>query len=245
MLCPGPVDLAVVDNTWTARSAVSTLALTHPQIVRSVRVYEDVDDIDLTEPPPHVLLLDYWLARDDRACLPHLPALKEWGTRILLFTSEERPLHLRRALVVLDLGDVALEVIAHVVRVDGLCLKNDGPAALLDAIVTVGRGLPVFSSPLARAVATDDRARAQLTAREIDVLEGLAHGLTVDEIAVRLVVSPTTVKTHVQHIHDKYRSVFGDRVNRGRLVHEAHLDGYLDRHAGPEADQERPAPRRN
>ena len=230
MLCPGPVDLAVVDNTWTARSAVSTLALTHPQIVRSVRVYEDVDDIDLTEPPPHVLLLDYWLARDDRACLPHLPALKEWGTRILLFTSEERPLHLRRALAA---------------GVDGLCLKNDGPAALLDAIVTVGRGLPVFSSPLARAVATDDRARAQLTAREIDVLEGLAHGLTVDEIAVRLVVSPTTVKTHVQHIHDKYRSVFGDRVNRGRLVHEAHLDGYLDRHASPEADQERPAPRRN
>ncbi len=44
-------------------------------------------------------------------------------------------------------------------------------------------------------------------------------------------LAPGTVKSHVQNIHDKYRSVFGDRVNRGRLVHEAHVDGYLDAQA--------------
>ncbi|MBP9054407.1 MAG: hypothetical protein KBF94_17450, partial [Ilumatobacteraceae bacterium] len=68
----GPVDVVVIDNTWTARSAVSTLSLTHPTVVRSVRAYEDVADIDLAEPPPHVVLLDYWLGRDERPCIPHV-----------------------------------------------------------------------------------------------------------------------------------------------------------------------------
>ncbi len=155
----GPVDVVVIDNTWTARSAVSTLSLTHPTVVRSVRAYEDVADIDLAEPPPHVVLLDYWLGRDERPCIPHVDTLKRWGAKVLLFTSEERPLHLLRALQA---------------GVDGLCLKNDGPAALVDAIATVGNGQPVFSSPLARAAATDDNVRARLTAREVEVLEGTA-----------------------------------------------------------------------
>jgi len=210
---PAPVDVVVIDNTWTARSAVSTLALTAPTVVRSVRAYEDVSDVDLDEPAPHVILLDYWLGRDERPCIPHVPELKRWGAKVLLFTSEERPIHLRRALQA---------------GVDGLCLKNDSPETLVDAIASAGRGQVVFSSPLAHAAATDDQLRPQLTAREIDVLEGLAYGLTADDIAGRLLLAPATVKSHIQHIHDKYRSVFGDRINRGRLVHEAHRDGYLD-----------------
>lgn len=220
------VDIVVVDNSWTARSAVSTLVLTHPQIVRSVRGYEDVADLDLREAPPHVVLLDYWLGRDERPCLPHVQELKAWGTMVLLFTSEERPIHLRRALRA---------------GVDGLCLKNDDAQTLVDAIATVRRGHPVFSSPLARAAATDDGMRTHLTAREVEVLEGLAHGLTADEIADRLVLSTATVKTHVQNIHDKYRSVFGERVNRGRLVHEAHRDGYLNGRA-PLPEDPNPGP---
>jgi len=42
-----------------------------------------------------------------------------------------------------------------------------------------------------------------LTPREIEVLGLLAEGLTNQEIAERLVVSPTTVKTHVQNILQK------------------------------------------
>lgn len=83
--------------------------------------------------------------------------------------------------------------------------------------------------------------RTHLTAREVEVLEGLAHGLTADEIADRLVLSTATVKTHVQNIHDKYRSVFGERVNRGRLVHEAHRDGYLNGRA-PLPEDPNPGP---
>jgi DNA-binding CsgD family transcriptional regulator len=43
----------------------------------------------------------------------------------------------------------------------------------------------------------------QLTQREVEVLELLAHHLTNKEIAVALSISPMTVKEHVSHVLDK------------------------------------------
>ena len=42
-----------------------------------------------------------------------------------------------------------------------------------------------------------------LTSRERDVLESIADGLSNDEIAARLFLSPKTVRNHVTHIFDK------------------------------------------
>jgi DNA-binding NarL/FixJ family response regulator len=42
-----------------------------------------------------------------------------------------------------------------------------------------------------------------LTARELDVLELVAQGLTNREISSRLFISPATVRTHLEHIYDK------------------------------------------
>jgi HD-GYP domain-containing protein (c-di-GMP phosphodiesterase class II) len=47
---------------------------------------------------------------------------------------------------------------------------------------------------------------AGLTAREVEVLRLLARGLTNREIAARLVVSPRTVGTHVEHVYAKTRA---------------------------------------
>ena len=44
---------------------------------------------------------------------------------------------------------------------------------------------------------------AGLTAREVEVLSLLARGLQNKEIARRLVVTPRTVATHVEHIYAK------------------------------------------
>jgi two-component system nitrate/nitrite response regulator NarL len=45
----------------------------------------------------------------------------------------------------------------------------------------------------------------RLTARELEVLTLLARGFAQDEIASRLVISPKTAATHLQHILEKLR----------------------------------------
>ena len=51
-----------------------------------------------------------------------------------------------------------------------------------------------------------DRTRSpqtSLTARELDVLEASANGLSNARIAESLVISQATVKTHLSHIYTK------------------------------------------
>lgn len=55
---------------------------------------------------------------------------------------------------------------------------------------------------------------AQLTEREHDVLELVAQGLTNREVARRLVVAPTTVRTHLEHIYEK----LGVRTRAGAVA---------------------------
>ena len=78
-----------------------------------------------------------------------------------------------------------------------------GGDAWLDPAVT-GRVLTIYrDAPGARAAAgagSGDPALASLTAREREVLELIATGLTNDEIAERLVLGVGTIKTHVNHI---------------------------------------------
>ncbi len=71
--------------------------------------------------------------------------------------------------------------------------------AWLDPNVT-GRVLSVFRDAV--PAASDPRLEA-LTAREREVLELIAAGLTNDEIAARLFLGAGTVKTHVNHIFFK------------------------------------------
>jgi DNA-binding NarL/FixJ family response regulator len=93
---------------------------------------------------------------------------------------------------------------------DGYLLKDTDPARLPLALKDVVDGRPALprelvgrvlevvreSTPLRRAVLSVESTRP-LTAREWQVLDELRHGRTTREIALRLGISPTTVRTHV------------------------------------------------
>jgi DNA-binding NarL/FixJ family response regulator len=54
-----------------------------------------------------------------------------------------------------------------------------------------------------RASARPPRSESALTPRELQVLRCLADGLDGSSIAQRLVISPRTVGTHLEHIFEK------------------------------------------
>jgi DNA-binding NarL/FixJ family response regulator len=74
--------------------------------------------------------------------------------------------------------------------------------AWLDPSVTA-RVLKVFRDAPEQSTQPTDEVLASLTAREREVLDLIAAGLTNEEIAGELVVTSGTVKTHVNHIYFK------------------------------------------
>ena len=97
-----------------------------------------------------------------------------------------------------------------------------GGDALLAPSVT-RRLIEEFARRPQRAAAKKPKQLESLTERELEVLREVARGLSNSEIAQRLHVSETTVKTHVAHLLDKLG--LRDRVQAVILAYEAGLVG--------------------
>jgi DNA-binding NarL/FixJ family response regulator len=90
----------------------------------------------------------------------------------------------------------------------GFLLKDVEPEELVDAIRVVAAGNALLGATVTtrllqrfgQAPTTKPPALDGLTERELEILRLLAEGLTNAEIADRLVVSETTVKSHVSSV---------------------------------------------
>jgi DNA-binding NarL/FixJ family response regulator len=113
----------------------------------------------------------------------------------------------------------------------GFLLKDVVPAQLVDAIRVVAAGEALLAPSVTRrlldrfaeTLASQERPPelASLTQRELEVLELVARGLSNSELASRLFLSETTVKTHVSSMLRKLN--LRDRVQAVVFAYEAGL----------------------
>jgi DNA-binding CsgD family transcriptional regulator len=80
-------------------------------------------------------------------------------------------------------------------------LLRSGSRTFSDLVCRIGDD--DLAQPFGYTVSPGGHARADLTARERDVLPLLQQGMTNREIATLLFIAEPTVKLHVQHIFDK------------------------------------------
>jgi DNA-binding NarL/FixJ family response regulator len=204
--------VAVVDNHESILRGVRTLIDGAPGEFEFVGGFAEPGVLlSSTASAPDAVVLDLWLDRDDADSSWAIGGLVARGSAVILYTTEERPLPLRRAV---SAGAC------------GLALKNDGEAALLETIRAVLDGEFACSSELAAAL-IDDRGRAaDLTDREVEVLDLIADGLTKQQVARRLGISPSTVRTHMERVREKYLLLGREVFNTTTLIQQARRDGY-------------------
>lgn len=116
----------------------------------------------------------------------------------------------------------------------GFLVKDTDPEELIRAVQVVARGDALLSPSVTRRLITNlatqprvpstapRQSLSRLTEREREVLSLVAEGLSNDEIAGRLFLSPLTTKTHVSRIMTK----LGAR-DRAQLVVMAYESGLV------------------
>jgi DNA-binding NarL/FixJ family response regulator len=98
----------------------------------------------------------------------------------------------------------------------GFLVKDTPPADLVNAVRVVAAGDSLISPSMTRRLIEEFAAKAKparpanelalLTDREREVLQHVAGGLTNDEIAKSLYMSPATARTHVSRIMTKLQA---------------------------------------
>ena len=95
------------------------------------------------------------------------------------------------------------------------------PGTLLDGLERVAAGQCVLDPSMVADLLKarlEPGALADLTPREVEVLRGIAEGLTNDAIGRRLCISDRTVEVHAQRIFAKLEVTEDPNVNRRVLA---------------------------
>ena len=189
-------DLRLVGEAADGLEAVALARRTHPQIILMDVRMPGIDGIEATRR----------LAAD-----PSMSA-----TRVIVLTTFE-------------LDEYVFDALRH--GASGFLTKDTKPAELLRAIRLVAAGEALLSPSVTRRVVSEFAARPArprnphplldtLTERERQIVGLVGEGLSNDDIAERLVVSPATARTHVSRAMVK----LGAR-DRAQLVVFAYQSG--------------------
>ncbi len=124
----------------------------------------------------------------------------ERGTELVRRMSDHPPCP--KFVIYTGLNDPDLLEAAYRSGARGLVAKPAGLSTLVEALREVWRGGRYFDRSFVQKNG-DGGSERTLSARESEVLGFLAEGLTGEEIARRLVLSPETVRTHIRNATEK------------------------------------------
>jgi DNA-binding NarL/FixJ family response regulator len=144
----------------------------------------------VAETTPDVVLMDLRMPRMDGVTAIERLAATHPGVRVLVLTTYDTDADIVRAV---EAG------------ASGYLLKDAPLPQLADAVRAAARGETVLAPPVAARLVSRMRAPAPEapTARELEVLAGVARGLTNAEIGRELFIGEATVKTHLLRVFAK------------------------------------------
>jgi DNA-binding NarL/FixJ family response regulator len=215
---PTPIRVAAVDDQQLVRDGFAMMISTQPDMEVAATAEDGREFVDAVRADPRIdvalvdirmPVLDGLQATRALAGVPHAPAV----------------------IVVTTFDDDAYVLDAIAAGARGFLLKRCSGRELVEAVRTVAAGDSILSARVTGAVL--DRVRAtgpvtpyslephHLTDRERDVLALVGAGLNNTEIAGRLHLSVSTVKTHVTNVLAK--TGCRDRVQAAILAIRAGL----------------------
>lgn len=169
---------------------------------------------------PDVVLMDIRMPVEDGISATRRIAEDErlMGTHVLVLTT-------------FDIDEYVYDALAA--GASGFMLKDAEPDDIVRAVRTVAQGDALIQPSVTRRLIetfVDSRVRevraerelSGLTDRESEILKLVAHGLTNEQIAEQLVISPATVKTHLARVMNKL-----DAHDRAQLVVIAYETGLV------------------
>jgi NarL family two-component system response regulator LiaR len=183
----------LVDDHQMVRSGLATFLLIHDDLELVGEASDGEEALRVFEKTrPDVILMDLKMPRMDGVEATQVLSERAPRVHIIALTSFEDE----------NLVQKALEAGAS-----GYLLKDISADDLADAIRKAHAGKPALApeatEALFRAARRGHQPGDDLTDREQEVLALMVEGLTNPEIAARLVISLTTVKTHVSNILSK------------------------------------------
>ena len=214
------IRVLVADDQAAVRAGFAALIAAEDEMQVAGEAADGREAVDLARRVlPRVVLMDIRMPRLDGLEATRLicadPNLRD--TRVLVLTT-------------FDLDEYVYAALRA--GASGFLLKDAGPSELLQAIRTVAAGDALLAPAITRRLIAEFVSRpdprespaelGELTEREREILQLVAIGLSNDEIARRLVISPLTAKTHVSRILGKLRC-----RDRAQLVSFAYETGLV------------------
>ncbi len=207
-----PLRLLIADDQALMRAGFRMILEAQPDLRVVAEAADGVEAVEAARAHrPDVILMDIRMPRMDGVEATRRLA----GHRVLILTT-------------FNLDEYVVEALRA--GASGFLLKDAPPEELVRAVRVVAAGDALLSPAVTRTLLDRVVARlpsppavapellADLTERELEVLRLVARGLSNSEIAARLVVGETTVKTHVSHVLDKLG--VRDRVQAVVLAYE-------------------------